>query len=70
MEDNFDPDKYLAETPDISNQTTEFDPDKYLADTPDITPSKQTLAVREKCTQPTWKLTSVMCAFQVRAMWK
>lgn len=47
MEDNFDPDKYLAETPDISNQTTEFDPDKYLADTPDIIPSKQTLAQPE-----------------------
>jgi hypothetical protein len=35
MEDNFDPDKYLAETPELTAaQPEEFDPDQYLSEPP------------------------------------
>lgn len=35
MEDNFDPDKYLAEAPELdTNKVEEFDPDQYLSDMP------------------------------------
>jgi hypothetical protein len=34
MEDTFDPDKYLAETPEIQSSENAFDPDQYLAETP------------------------------------
>lgn len=38
MEDNFDPDKYLAEAPEITEPTViedQFDPDQYLAEAPE-----------------------------------
>ena len=39
MEDNFDPDKYLAEAPELdTNKVEEFDPDQYLSDMPQAQP--------------------------------
>lgn len=55
MEDNFDPDKYLAETPEMVKPEDSFDPDQYLAESPSLessvsklNPAEQALADQMK----------------------
>ena len=36
MEDNFDPDKYLEETPEPMSVESSFNPDEYLSEEPSL----------------------------------